>query len=440
MPYEILQGEQGERNWTPCNHYSMFDSPAECAQLAQNLNSQARDYGWTQRYKVSKVTSDDSREAWKIRERAKFDSGEYQPTPWNTENWYVSRLHDSYPNLTHHFCHLSKSKPGYVAFTECNDHGEADRQTRIRVGRYLRRFSGLDDVAVSHLAARCGVIINPPTLQFADESLDIVRVYTSGPSSCMSHHSGDYATEVHPCFVYGAGDLSVAYIETGEPGDDGDDEGDKRITARAVCWPAKNTYGNIYGDEERLEPLLEDAGYERADSFYGARLLHIPHNGTVVAPYMDDDNRAASVSADGKHLIIGDGPLDLQENTNGTADCSMARCPNCGEYYDSDDEGTYVSGEDLYWCGSCVSDDSFYCECCSSNHAIANTDSHTCNDGNTVCDRCAERYGHFEECGTVRMQGQDVCECEECENARAEEEEEEESDNESDSESERTAA
>jgi hypothetical protein len=52
--------------------------------------------------------------------------------------------------------------------------------------------------------------------------------------------------------LYGSGDFAVAYIEqNGE------------ITARAVCAPARKVYVRVYGDEARLDKLLQDAGFKR---------------------------------------------------------------------------------------------------------------------------------------------------------------------------------
>ena len=80
---------------------------------------------------------------WFEREKARFDAGEYQPVPW-PENL------TQYPG---HFLHLSETTPGNVAFTQSSAHGERDRQTTIKPGKYLTKyFPDLPPPEVARLA------------------------------------------------------------------------------------------------------------------------------------------------------------------------------------------------------------------------------------------------------------------------------------------------
>jgi hypothetical protein len=38
---------------------------------------------------------------------------------------------------------------------------------------------------------------------------------------------------------------------------------EERVTARALVWAERKIYGRMYGDENRLEALLKEAGFER---------------------------------------------------------------------------------------------------------------------------------------------------------------------------------
>src|SRR5690606_37817316 len=121
----------------------------------------------------------------------------------------------------------------------------------------------------------------------------------NGPRSCMSHDRGAYNSSVHPTYVYGASDLAIAYLVNKRG----------RVSARALVWPERKIYGQIYGDTWRIEPALRDAGHTIADhtwawSFERARLLRIDDRpGVFVAPYVDDPapNRARD---EGDDLVL----------------------------------------------------------------------------------------------------------------------------------------
>ena len=191
-------------------------------------------------------------DTWKARELARFASGQYTRLPWSELSWYGDALR-SRPALHDHFAHLSIENDAMIAYTVDADKGIADRQTRVKPGRYLAAFfsdflsaNEIRDIATA-FDDQYG---DKLALQFAETADDIEDVYTRGPSSCMSHSAGDYDSDCHPVRVYAAGDLQVAYIERNE-----------EVTARAIVWPAKMVHSRIYGDETRLSSLLSSAGY-----------------------------------------------------------------------------------------------------------------------------------------------------------------------------------
>ena len=228
--------------------------------------------------------------AWKVREGDRFRDGTYTRLPWHEAPWYLGA-----PAQDDHFAHVSKDRDGMVAFTLDATKGAADIQTRIKPGRYLTRY--FSDVLswreIEEFAQEFAGLHENNELLFAHTSDEIEQVYLDGPSSCMSKPARHYDSPIHPVRVYGAGDLAVAYIKSGDS-----------IGARVLCWPAKKLYSRIYGDDCRLRPLLDAAGYDHGE-LYGARMLRIEadHGGFVV-PYLDGCNSAGD---NGEYLVISSG-------------------------------------------------------------------------------------------------------------------------------------
>lgn len=299
-----------------------------------------------------RATPEESRH-YEYREQDRFRRGEYLPCPW-----YGICGNDGH-TLYHHFAHLSVDTPGMVAYTPDAEHGYADRQVRMKPGKYLTRFYGdvLTTAQIAEYVARCHVAAVYHVTRDTDE---IETLYLGGPSSCMSHGIGDYCTEEHPTRAYGdSPDLALAYY------------GDlNSASQRAVIWPDQKTYTRIYGTGP-LKVLLEKDGY-RQSAPYGARLHLTWHNRSSrepLCPYIDHICRA---SIDGQYLILDDdGPYAVQSTDGYASYCSSLdededddtyrNCDHCGERYNPEDEGTEE-----------------YCQ--------------SCEDGRTSCDDCGDVY------------------------------------------------
>ncbi len=268
---------------------------------------------------------------WRNREQHRFDIGHYQHVPW--------RADDRYPD---HFAHMSTERDGLVAYTENDEKGIADRQTRVRPGRYLEQFyRDVNKATRDAWIADCAKHV--ATLKIARTAEEIVWVYRNGPSSCMSHDAGSYESSVHPVSVYGGSDLAVAWYGTTE-----------RVSARSVVWPAKKRYGRVYGGDGVLQRLLESAGYREAyksgDGFSGARIRAIRESGGFVVPYIDGHDR---LRQDGQWLVIDDdgGDIDAQRTEGLSVHREMAQCENCNDDYDADDDRACDG-----YCPSCAED------------------------------------------------------------------------------------
>jgi hypothetical protein len=331
-------------------------------------------------------TMERQNDLWKAREQDRFLRCEYRMVPWEDELFYVNSPHHG-----EHFTHVANADPRMIAYTESADKGRRDIQTRVKPGRYLKRWFGdvLTDDEIKGWAEKFAGENATQELRFAREPDEIERVYVNGPRSCMSYDAASYESECHPARVYGAGDLAIAYIEP-EAGS---------VTARVVCWPERKLWSRIYGDESRLAGLLEKAGFCRAGcgDFDGARLLKIEHDcDQYVCPYLD---MADEVGIRGDYLVIGDCGHDAR-NTNGLTGSPGIPCDNCGDHCDEED--TYRVGDDN-WCSCCYRNHAFSCDECEESYP--NDYSRTVHSRRgreiTICDGCYDcgDYGSCDDCG-----------------------------------------
>src|SRR5690606_27842175 len=284
--------------------------------------------------------------SWRQREEAACCFGRGRAVPWIEETWWRE---SDYWAL--HYPRPSKHDPSKIAFTPSEEWGHADRQLRMRPGKYLARYFGdvLTAEEIRTYVSKWDAAFAPRALRFARTADEIEHVYVNGPHSCMAHSvEGAFSSHCHPTRVYADGDLQLAYI-TGADDDD--------IVGRALVWPDKMVHGRVYGDIERMEHALESAGYVRG-SLVGARIGKIENRGGgYVMPYLDD---GGYVEDDGDYFVISDHGIPA-DNTNGLAGAGPV-CSNCGDY-DTHEYGG--GGPDGDWlCESCFSEHVGHCEDC----------------------------------------------------------------------------
>jgi len=365
---------------------------------------------------------------WEDDQRERLRSGYYKPPPWGEMPWISASWNSPMFSAARrlHFPHVSRDEPAKLAYTRSAEHGEADRQTKTRPGKYLTKFYArlLAPEAIAEWAAAWGAAAAPPTLEIALTPDEIEAVYTSGPRSCMSHEVSQYDTNgVHPTRAYGAGDLGIAYVRN--------DAGD--IQARCLCWPEKKLYRGFYGDPARLERVLQDDGYTRAEAgaFNGARLLRLPvpdaGDERLVAPYIDayEVSLLGPDGAEHEDYIYVDARGSYSPGTQGVIRaCPTFRCGRCEDQCD-EDEGRSVGDE--IWCESCVDNSSIWCSHCETAQP---EDDYECVNDETWCRACADDDAFYcEECSAsypsddevyVESKGRSYCEdcapppCEHC--------------------------
>ena len=229
---------------------------------------------------------------WQEREETWMCRGDYVAPVWRSENWWET----STPRRDH-YAHISLEDTTMLAYTASDADGERDRQTRVKPGRYLTKYFAdvLTPKQIAYYAEWWVKGVRPSEnveVQFASTPEDIARVYTQcAARSCMDNTHGSRFTdpEHHPARVYGAGDLSLAYVN----GPDG------VPVSRALCWPEKKAFFRVYptpgegsGGGDNLWTQLKAMGWEdiyaNTALFEGARLLQIRNaDAEWVMPYLD---------------------------------------------------------------------------------------------------------------------------------------------------------
>lgn len=346
---------------------------------------------------------------WKYREAQRLQNGEYLPLP-----------ELGIPFNPDHFIHRSieKDQDDYVAYTPSDAYGLQNRQTRIRLGRYLKKyFPDMSDVQIVAVVDRFKAALAresaPFELKFTTDP-DIIneifetKMYANG-SSCESCMYGKfYGWKDRPYHVYAdSPDVAVAYLVRMD-----------EIVARSVVSTKDNLWVRLYSIDagestlcKVLREKLEAARYEHGD-LEGNRLTMLPkRNGRVVLPYIDGSQW---VEESAGYWVVGDSGDYCAERTDGYGEeedepccsrcenpedeCSCIFCECCDEYFADGCEECSMCPE----CDRCVSHDRCTCERCSDCNEIVSprlryTD--RCD-----CDRC-------DECNALA----DDCECEKCE-------------------------
>jgi hypothetical protein len=179
---------------------------------------------------------------------------------------------------------------------------------------YLGRFFGntLGGYEISTIATK--LLHGDVEVKYSREPEDFERVYEnqevfhshSSNPSCMRYERDYFQSKSsghHPAYVFGAGDLAIAWIEDKSTSD-------FKIKARAVVYPDKMTYVRTYGVSEEMNMVLANAlgaaGYKRRNDLAGARLLKIECKGGLVMPYIDGDHYLF-VEDSFVHLTVDDG-------------------------------------------------------------------------------------------------------------------------------------
>lgn len=223
---------------------------------------------------------------WMHREIARQQLGVYDPATSVLASIRASTVYGQYQP------HISKEDPLLVAFTASVEDGIRDKQTRVALGRFLRKFSPwLSDKDIAALESNHRSELNPDVKLhvWADEYELCKRIYATTAPACMSkgktayHANGDVPLK---CYTAPGWHLAVLYREG-------------VAKARGIVWinpenPADKRQVRVYGDAA-LQTWLNRNDFAHK-SFGGAYLYTeivkgVSENGDdskpVLCPYVD---------------------------------------------------------------------------------------------------------------------------------------------------------
>lgn len=270
---------------------------------------------------------------WAVREHFRIEFGAY-PEGTTVLDWLLaSRSRFGFPPA--HYVHVSKDDPSLIAFTPDEASGLADRQLRMTLGRYLKKYLLLTDEQIKRLEEQHRADMSNEFELLT--GMDIVKAYLStkdtGASSCMSYSADRYSTDgVHPTEVYDAPGFAMAVLRT--------DGG--RIKARCMVWvnpadPNDKRAVRVYGDGV-LSRRLRRAGFE-FKPLYGAVLKAIEvGRHQVVLPYLDgvegrqsDGTTNVVRRPDGLHMLS---PDDRESLVDLATECGFEHVWSSGKHTD----------------------------------------------------------------------------------------------------------
>lgn len=201
----------------------------------------------------------------------KISKKQYFPVPHNFSTFYGTGAH------------LSTIDDTLLAYYPTNRHIKERRAQRIKPGKYLRKyFPHMTDDEVRIMANR---VTAGCSLKIWTHAEDMIRQYLTMSdegivSSCMSKKVGNSSTtwKMHPLWAYHESDVVLITLETV----------DGLPIARCLANKHTKEYPIIYGQWERMEPILRKAGYTHG-SLAGAKINKImTSRKTAVMPYIDD--------------------------------------------------------------------------------------------------------------------------------------------------------
>jgi len=294
-----------------------------------------------------------------VRELTRLKSGGYTPMTDKIRDQIPSAI---YITETPHLA-TKGSNAGKVAYTESHAKGEADVQSVMKPGKYLRRVlknQDLNDQQLKEMVAELQGAANFEVKTTRDP--DVAKwVYLNGPDSCMS--KGDERFDEtydldgawrHPIealfFADGSGDVELAYIEAhGRPA--------ARVLTNAewklnVCIYCADWMPSA---SRALKDWLEENGYEHDDdALRGIRIPRIElQDNKVLCPYIDGGGQGIDIDS---MTIGGDWKAEYTDGFVDPDNAQNTRCEICEDRLDEDDM-TLVPCAHGHVCESCLDND-----------------------------------------------------------------------------------
>ena len=185
--------------------------------------------------------------------------------------------------------HIAEEDPTQIAYTPDKSYGEADRQVRTGLARFITKYyPHLPDDYIRDLQAEHLSELDSTFEVLTGE--DMIAVYTSGAvGACMSKADSSYHGQVNPTKVYDVPNVGMAVLR----------DKDGKISARTMVYtptPSDKRFIRCYGDS-KLRSKLERSGY-RAGTWHGVVFQTIPmgpsYADTYIMPYLDGEGGMGS--------------------------------------------------------------------------------------------------------------------------------------------------
>lgn len=424
MPQEIVFyiAEKIDGKWVRDERTANNDA-RNLEPLVARRNTRAKEMGLTARHKIVRVVIDVI--DWQAREADRMRDGTYKRLP---KEWYF--VDTLYPN---HFCHLT-DKPGYVAYTPDEAHGNQDKQMVTLAGTYLRKYFGKHFPAetIDDLREVVGDTDGILTVHMTDDGKEIAAVYMHGgpggpTNSCMSYERSHWPNGRHPCEFYGKpGNLALAYTMTTPKRTDPD----CTITARTIVNTELKVWGRTYGferDVRRIEKWLKAQGYKQAGSGRGDKpemwagstfkteaYKEYGEKPRYYTPHIDFchimhlDPKSLMFKLFGKGEVIPENHKPFIVYTNGVWAIPVAVCEKCRQGKQErnvviyDEKGLHPVA--AKWCRACVADAALKsCAFCASitNKLTLTGCYHDGPREYNICPKCVRTAKHCNECRLV---------------------------------------
>jgi hypothetical protein len=192
-----------------------------------------------------------------------------------------------------------------------------------------------------------------------DPSFDSIlgHSFKSLQASCMRHDFDDLP--IHPAAAYASGDFKIVIAK----------DSDGNIAARCVVsvaqggeTRAKGFAGPVYTTSDTVSRLmaqyLESTGCIPKSNWAGSHMVKIPHDMGVILPYIDGMRDLTDCG----DFLVFERHGDITANqTSGYVKTQGETCEQCGDSYDSENEGSFIDGHGCI-CGNCLENEFTYCE------------------------------------------------------------------------------
>lgn len=297
---------------------------------------------------------------YSLRELRRIEDNTYVPLPDEISQMIPDDIYlKEVPHLA-----VKGTNVGKVAYTENARKGEADVQSVMKPGKYLRRVLKNQIRNDQHLKEMVAELRADSTfdVKVTHDPDEAREVYLTGPDSCLAHGQSRFDETFdlddewrHPIEALfwpdGSGTIGLVYVES-----------QGRPAARALINTENKTYPAYYTADwapaarTALLGWLEENDYSLdEDALLGCRIPRIDlKRDRILCPYIDHGNLGVTIVDEDTLEVGGDLQADYQEGYV-TEEDDRIMCDDCEERFD-EDEIQYMPHAGHHVCDNCRDD------------------------------------------------------------------------------------